>query len=188
MIAYVRAIEEALIRACAEAGVTTTRVDGRSGVWVRRLRPRRRPGPQGRRDRHPGIARGDHARVRAQLRPDLGWFDRIVPCGIRDAGVTTLSAETGRQVTVADADRARSSVISPRCSAPARWRSRCGQRRLSSVATLPMPAASTAAAVLRLAGLPGLTGRSSSASTLAERRYRAGRARSDRDSSPMLRR
>jgi lipoyl(octanoyl) transferase len=34
---------------------------------------------------------------------DLSWFDRIVPCGIRDAGVTSLSAETGRQVTVAAA-------------------------------------------------------------------------------------
>ena len=33
---------------------------------------------------------------------DLSWYDRIVPCGIRDAGVTTLSAEAGRQVTVAD--------------------------------------------------------------------------------------
>jgi lipoyl(octanoyl) transferase len=33
---------------------------------------------------------------------DLSWYDRIVPCGIRDAGVTTLSAETGRQITVAD--------------------------------------------------------------------------------------
>ena len=34
--------------------------------------------------------------------PDLSWYDRIVPCGIRDAGVTSLSAETGRQVSVAD--------------------------------------------------------------------------------------
>jgi lipoyl(octanoyl) transferase len=33
---------------------------------------------------------------------DLGWFDQIVPCGIRDAGVTSLSAETGRRVAVAD--------------------------------------------------------------------------------------
>ena len=32
---------------------------------------------------------------------DLSWYDRIVPCGIRDAGTTTLSAEAGRQVTVA---------------------------------------------------------------------------------------
>ena len=35
--------------------------------------------------------------------PDLTWFDRIVPCGIRDATVTTLSAESGRHVTVTDA-------------------------------------------------------------------------------------
>jgi lipoyl(octanoyl) transferase len=33
---------------------------------------------------------------------DLSWFDRIVPCGIRDAGVSTLSAETGRHITVAE--------------------------------------------------------------------------------------
>ena len=31
---------------------------------------------------------------------DLSWYDRIVPCGIRDAGTTTLSAETGRHLTV----------------------------------------------------------------------------------------
>jgi lipoyl(octanoyl) transferase len=35
--------------------------------------------------------------------PDLSWYDRIVPCGIADAGVTSLSRELGRQVTVADA-------------------------------------------------------------------------------------
>jgi lipoyl(octanoyl) transferase len=34
--------------------------------------------------------------------PDLSHYDRFVPCGIRDAGVTSLSAELGRQVTVAD--------------------------------------------------------------------------------------
>ena len=33
---------------------------------------------------------------------DLSWYDRIVPCGIRDAGVTTLSAEAGRRITVAE--------------------------------------------------------------------------------------
>jgi lipoyl(octanoyl) transferase len=33
---------------------------------------------------------------------DLSWFDRIVPCGIRDAGVTSLTAETGIRVSVAD--------------------------------------------------------------------------------------
>ena len=33
---------------------------------------------------------------------DLGWFDKIVPCGIKDAGVTSLAAEAGRPVTVAE--------------------------------------------------------------------------------------
>ena len=33
---------------------------------------------------------------------DLSWYDRIVPCGIRDAGVSTLSAEAGRSITVAE--------------------------------------------------------------------------------------
>ena len=35
--------------------------------------------------------------------PDLSWFGRIVPCGIADAGVTSLTAELGREVSVADA-------------------------------------------------------------------------------------
>jgi lipoyl(octanoyl) transferase len=111
VIAYVRAIEEALIRACAEAGVTTTRVDGRSGVWVTG------PGPADLAGGTAGAARPDRKVGAIGIRvsrgvtmhgfalncdPDLGWFDRIVPCGIRDAGVTSLSAETGRQVTVAD--------------------------------------------------------------------------------------
>jgi lipoyl(octanoyl) transferase len=34
--------------------------------------------------------------------PDLSWYDRIVPCGIRDAGVTSLSVEIGRRVPVAE--------------------------------------------------------------------------------------
>ena len=110
VIAYVRAIEEALIRACAEAGVTTTRVDGRSGVWATGPGPADLAGGAGpaRPDRKVGaigirVSRGVTMHGFAlNCDPDLGWFDRIVPCGIRDAGVTSLSAETGRQVSVAD--------------------------------------------------------------------------------------
>lgn len=111
VIAYVRAIEEALIRACAEAGVTTTRVDGRSGVWVTGPRPADLAGGgagPARPDRKVGaigirVSRGVTMHGFAlNCDPDLGWFDRIVPCGIRDAGVTSLSAETGRPVSVAD--------------------------------------------------------------------------------------
>lgn len=111
VIAYVRAIEEALIRACAEAGVTTTRVEGRSGVWVTGSRPGDLAGGgagPARPDRKVGaigirVSRGVTMHGFAlNCDPDLGWFDSIVPCGIRDAGVTSLTAETGRQVSVAD--------------------------------------------------------------------------------------
>lgn len=36
------------------------------------------------------------------VNPDNTWFDRIVPCGIRDAGVTSLAYELGRDITIAD--------------------------------------------------------------------------------------
>ena len=101
VIAYVRAVEEALIRACAEFGVRTERVEGRSGVWRR--------GAAGTPDRKVGaigirVSRGVTMHGFAlNCDCDLSWFDRIVPCGISDATVTTLSAESGRPVTVTDA-------------------------------------------------------------------------------------
>jgi lipoyl(octanoyl) transferase len=101
VISYVRTIEEALIRACAEFGVRTQRVDGRSGVWFR--------GAGAGTDRKVGaigirVSRGVTMHGFAlNCDCDLSWFDRIVPCGIRDATVTTISAESGRHVTVADA-------------------------------------------------------------------------------------
>jgi lipoyl(octanoyl) transferase len=102
VVAYVRALEEAMISTCAEFGVTTKRVPGRSGAWI--------PGDEdgGRPDRKVGaigarVARGVTMHGFAlNCDCDLSWYDRIVPCGIRDAGVTTLSAEAGRPVTVAE--------------------------------------------------------------------------------------
>jgi lipoyl(octanoyl) transferase len=100
VIGYVRAVEEALIRTCADAGLPTERVAGRSGVWVR--------GGRGGQDRKVAaigirVARGVTMHGFAlNCDNDLAWFDRIVPCGISDASVTTLSAELGRTVGVAD--------------------------------------------------------------------------------------
>ncbi len=100
VVAYVRALEEAMIRACAEFGVSTERVAGRSGVWV--------PGDGDEPDRKVGaigarVARGVTMHGFAlNADCDLSWYDRIIPCGIRDAGTTTLTAETGRRISVAD--------------------------------------------------------------------------------------
>ena len=99
VVAYVRALEEAMIRTCAEFGVATARVAGRSGTWVLGDRdvPDRKVGAIGAR-----VARGVTMHGFAlNADCDLSWYDRIVPCGIHDAGVTTLSAEAGRHVTVA---------------------------------------------------------------------------------------
>jgi lipoyl(octanoyl) transferase len=99
VLGYVRALEEALIRTCADFGVTAQRIDGRSGAWVTGGGPDRKVGAIGAR-----VARGVTMHGFAlNCDCDLSWFGRIVPCGISDAGVTSLSAEAGRPVTVADA-------------------------------------------------------------------------------------
>lgn len=100
VVAYVRALEQALIDVCAELGLTATRVDGRSGVWF--------PGDGTRRDRKVAaigvrVARGVTMHGFAlNCEPDLAEFSRIVPCGLPDADVTSLSVETGRRVAIAD--------------------------------------------------------------------------------------
>jgi lipoyl(octanoyl) transferase len=102
VVAHVRRLEEAMIRVCADFGVQTARIAERSGVWVPADsadgRPDRKVCAIGVR-----VARGVTMHGFAlNCDCDLGAFDRIVPCGISDAGVTSLSAELGRDVTVAD--------------------------------------------------------------------------------------
>jgi lipoyl(octanoyl) transferase len=100
VVDYVRRVEEALIAVCADLGVETARVPGRSGVWLRadRLRPERKIAALGIR-----VSRGVTMHGFAlNCDVDLSWYDRFVPCGIDDAGVTSLSAELGRDVTVYD--------------------------------------------------------------------------------------
>ncbi|MBB4685177.1 lipoyl(octanoyl) transferase LipB [Amycolatopsis jiangsuensis] len=97
---YVRRLEEALIAVCDRMGVRSGRVEGRSGVWI------------------PADDRGIERKIAAigirvqrgvtmhgfelNCNADLSAFDAIVPCGIRDAGVTSLSYELQREVPVAE--------------------------------------------------------------------------------------
>jgi len=100
VVDYVRRVEEALIRVCAELGLETARVPGRSGVWLRAdaRGPERKIAALGIR-----VSRGVTMHGFAlNCDVDLGWYDRFVPCGIADAGVTTLSAELERPVSVPD--------------------------------------------------------------------------------------
>jgi lipoyl(octanoyl) transferase len=100
VIAHVRRIETMLIEVCAEFGVTSSQVKGRSGVWVTAddRGPDRKIAAIGIRVTQ-GVTMHGFA---LNCDNDLVWFDRIVPCGIRDAEVTTLSQETGRTITVAE--------------------------------------------------------------------------------------
>ena len=101
VVDYVRRLEEALIRVCRDFGVQdAARVKGRSGVWLPAddRRPERKVAAIGIR-----VAQGVTMHGFAlNCDPDLAWFDRIVPCGISDAGVTSLTAELGRDVSVRD--------------------------------------------------------------------------------------
>ena len=100
VVDYVRRVEEALIRVCRDLGVETARVPGRSGVWLRadRKGPERKIAALGIRVSQ-GVTMHGFA---LNCDVDLSWYARFVPCGISDAGVTSLSAELGRDVTVAD--------------------------------------------------------------------------------------
>ena len=97
---YVRRLEQSLISVCAEFGLDAGRIQGRSGVWI--------PAAGGRPDRKVAaigirVARGITLHGFAlNCDCDLAAFSAIVPCGIADAGVTSLSAELGRQVAVSD--------------------------------------------------------------------------------------
>ncbi|CAM3682445.1 lipoyl(octanoyl) transferase LipB [Nocardioides marinus] len=100
VVDFVRRMEEAMIATCAEFGVATARVPGRSGVWLRATadRPERKIGAIGIR-----VSRGVTMHgIALNCDVDLGWYDRFVPCGISDAGVTSLTHEVGRRVGVTD--------------------------------------------------------------------------------------
>jgi lipoyl(octanoyl) transferase len=100
VVAYVRRLEGVLIAVCAHFGVAAGRVDRRSGAWILAddRGPDRKIAAIGVR-----VARGVTLHGFAlNCDPDMRSFDNFVPCGITDAGVTSLSKELGRDVTVAD--------------------------------------------------------------------------------------
>jgi lipoyl(octanoyl) transferase len=101
VVDYVRRLEEAIIDLCGEYGlVRAGRVTGRSGVWLPAEpgRPERKIAAIGVR-----VASGVTMHGFAlNVDPDLHAFDAIIPCGIADAGVTSLAVETGDSPTLAE--------------------------------------------------------------------------------------
>jgi len=99
VVGFVRDLERTLIEVCSQLGVATVPIEGRSGVWV---------APEGEEARKV-CAIGMRVSKRATMHGfalncanDLTWAQNVIPCGIDDAGVTSLSQEAGRRIAVAD--------------------------------------------------------------------------------------
>ncbi|NGX07421.1 lipoyl(octanoyl) transferase LipB [Mycobacteroides franklinii] len=110
VVNYVRRVEESIIAVCARLGVHTMRVEGRSGVWLAAGggKPERKIAAIGVRVQRGVTMHG----FSLNCNNSLDAYLPIVACGISDAGVTTLSAELGRDVTVEEVhDQVVSSLV-----------------------------------------------------------------------------
>jgi lipoyl(octanoyl) transferase len=96
VVGYVRRVEQVLIDVCADLGLETARVEDRSGVWT--TDGTRKLAAVGIRVARGVTMHGFAINCDNSLEP----YDAIVACGITDAGVTTLSKELGRHVSVAE--------------------------------------------------------------------------------------
>ena len=96
VVGFVRELETALISVCAEFGIKADRYCERSGVWVRDDQSDRKIAAIGLR-----VAKGVTMHGFAlNVNPDLSAYEKIIPCGISGAKVTSLSAEIGSEITI----------------------------------------------------------------------------------------
>ena len=96
VVGFVRELETALISVCAEFDIKADRYCERSGVWIRDGKSDRKIAAIGLR-----VAKGATMHGFAlNVNPDLSAYEKIVPCGITGAKVTSLTAELGREVSV----------------------------------------------------------------------------------------
>ena len=98
VVGFVREVELALIEACREFGIEAERYCDRTGVWIRQDGRDRKIAAIGVR-----VAKGVTMHGFAlNVNPDLAYFDRIIPCGISDAEVTSVSKELSRNVEISE--------------------------------------------------------------------------------------
>ena len=107
MVWYVRTLEEVMIRATADFGVTAFRIPGKTGIWVT-TEYAETPGPAEEKlacHRRAHQPLGDFARFAYNVSTDLRYFDLIVPCGIAGRKATSLEKLLGRNVTLMEVVR-----------------------------------------------------------------------------------
>ena len=96
VVGFVRELESALIEICDEFGIKAQRYCERSGVWLRDEKGDRKIAAIGLR-----VAKGVTMHGFAlNVNPDLTAYSKIIPCGIADAKVTSLSVELGRDIKI----------------------------------------------------------------------------------------
>jgi lipoyl(octanoyl) transferase len=96
VVGFVRELETALIEICDEFGIKAQRYCERSGVWLRDEKGDRKIAAIGLR-----VAKGVTMHGFAlNVNPDLSAYSKIIPCGIADAKVTSLSVELGRNISI----------------------------------------------------------------------------------------
>ena len=100
VVGFVRELETSLIEVCKEYGIDAERYCERSGVWIRDDRGDRKIAAIGIR-----VARGVTMHGFAlNVNPDLSYFDRIIPCGISDAEVTSMAKELNREISIPEVE------------------------------------------------------------------------------------
>jgi len=111
---YVASLEETMIRTCAGFGLAAGRVEGLNGAWI----GDRKVGAVGVRISRWVTMHG----LALNVNSDLREFEMIVPCGIQDKGVTSLSAELGRTVHVTEVFEPLARHFAELYDAPVEWR------------------------------------------------------------------
>ena len=100
VVGFVRELETSLISVCNEFGLNAQRYCERSGVWIRDAQGDRKIAAIGIR-----VARGVTMHGFAlNVNPDLSFFDRIIPCGISDAQVTSMTKELSREISIEEVE------------------------------------------------------------------------------------
>jgi len=98
VVGFVRELENALIQVCSEFGIQSQRYCEHSGVWIRDAKGDRKIAAIGLR-----VAKGVTMHGFAlNVNPDLSAYDQIIPCGILDAKVTSLSVELSRPISISE--------------------------------------------------------------------------------------
>lgn len=96
VVGFVRELETALISVCEEFGIEAKRYCERSGVWIRDEKGDRKIAAIGLR-----VAKGVTMHGFAlNINPDLSAYEKIVPCGIADAKVTSMAVELNRSINI----------------------------------------------------------------------------------------